>query len=443
MLRIGIGFGLNRGGVLPPPPPPSTDFIIKVKTDNAGTSEDDQFTLPTTTGTYDYQIDWGDGVIEDISVSTAQTHTYPTEGTYTIKISGTFPRIFFNNGGDKSKLIEIVNLGDVSWTSMERAFWGCNNMDISPTCTGVMPSGSYQDAWQNCSSLTSFPALDLSVGNNFFRTWQGCSSMTSFNATALGSGSFRSAWQNCSSLTSFPALDLSVGNNFQDAWAGCTSMISFNATELGSGNYQQSWLSCSSLTSFPALDLSGGTSFFRTWEGCSLMASFNATELGSGNYQQSWLNCSSLTSFPALDLSGGTSFQQAWQGCSSMTSFNATALGSGSYQQSWQNCSSLTSFPALDLSGGTSFFRTWRNMGAMTSFATRNFYNMTNGGDCFAGTTLPTSDWSDILVTQRANNSGTGISFHGGNSKYNTAGGVARGELVTIQSWSIIDGGAE
>ena len=46
---------------------PSTDpvvfseFIMLVKTDNAGTSADDQFTIPTTETGYNYDVDWGDG----------------------------------------------------------------------------------------------------------------------------------------------------------------------------------------------------------------------------------------------------------------------------------------------------------------------------------------------------------------------------------------------
>jgi hypothetical protein len=71
------------------------------------------------------------------------------------------------------------------------------------------------------------------------------------------------------------------------------------------------------------------------------------------------------------------------------------------------------------------------------------FYGMTIGTNCFSGTTLPTADYSDILVTQRANNVNTSVPFHGGSSKYNPAGGTARGELVSTQSWSITDGGAE
>jgi hypothetical protein len=236
-------YGKSKSGLI-------NEFIIRVKTDNAGTSASNQFTLPTTTGTYNYDVDWGDGVVENITTSASQTHTYPTAGTYTIKISGTFPRILFNNGGDRLKIVETVNLGNVGWTSFALSFWGCANMTISLTCTGVMPSGSYENAWRACSSMTSFPALDLSGGTNFSNTWQSCSSMTTFNATALGSGNFTSTWQSCSSMTSFPALDLSGGTNFSNTWRSCSLMTTFNATALGIGTYIEAWFGCSSLTSF-------------------------------------------------------------------------------------------------------------------------------------------------------------------------------------------------
>ncbi len=43
--------------------------------------------------TYDYTVDWGDGVIED-NISGDATHTYSNEGNHTIVISGVFPRIY-------------------------------------------------------------------------------------------------------------------------------------------------------------------------------------------------------------------------------------------------------------------------------------------------------------------------------------------------------------
>jgi len=97
-------------------PAPNPAYQILVKTDNAGTSNDDQFTLPATGS---YTVDWGDGVVEDLSG--AQTHTYPASGDYVIKVTGGLQRINFNNGGDRLKLLQIQNWGIIAWTIMQQA----------------------------------------------------------------------------------------------------------------------------------------------------------------------------------------------------------------------------------------------------------------------------------------------------------------------------------
>ena len=56
------------------------------------------------------------------------THTYTNAGDHTITISGIFPTIYFNNSGDKLKLISIPELGGVRWTNFEGAFSGCSNL---------------------------------------------------------------------------------------------------------------------------------------------------------------------------------------------------------------------------------------------------------------------------------------------------------------------------
>ena len=108
------------------------DFITTWKTDNTGTSEDNEITIPTTGSGYDYTIDWGDGN-SDMNVTGDITHTYSTAGTYTVSITGAFPRIYFNNGGDKEKLLTIEQWGDIAWSNMESAFYGCSNMNITAT----------------------------------------------------------------------------------------------------------------------------------------------------------------------------------------------------------------------------------------------------------------------------------------------------------------------
>ena len=50
---------------------PSDAFIITIKTDNPGTSNDDQFTLPWI-GTYD--VDWGDGNTETSACRYSNSH---------------------------------------------------------------------------------------------------------------------------------------------------------------------------------------------------------------------------------------------------------------------------------------------------------------------------------------------------------------------------------
>ena len=131
-------------------------FVIQVQTDNAGTSADNQFSLPWI-GTYD--VDWGDGNVETGVVDT-QTHTYPSAGVYDIKVTATTGRVLFNNGGDKSKLLDIKNWGTCEWTSMENAFKGCNNLDV--TATDIPNFNSVTETiamFYDCFSLIANPSI--------------------------------------------------------------------------------------------------------------------------------------------------------------------------------------------------------------------------------------------------------------------------------------------
>jgi len=115
----------------------SIPFIITVKTDNPGESNDDQFTISTEGGGYDYNVDWGDGST-DTNVTGDITHTYSSPGTYTIEISGTFPRIYHSpfsptDSADSEKLLTVEQWGSISWESMQWSFTGCTNLTISAT----------------------------------------------------------------------------------------------------------------------------------------------------------------------------------------------------------------------------------------------------------------------------------------------------------------------
>jgi len=155
------------------------EFITTWKTDNPGVSEDNQITIPTHSGsTYDYSVDWGDGS-SDSNVTGDITHTYASSGTYTVSITGLFPRIYFTGVKDEKKIISIDQWGDNEWTDFTWAFEDCNNLVI-PVSAGA-PNlancrsfyGMFYDAVNFNSDISHW---DVSNIKNMSETFYGCRS---------------------------------------------------------------------------------------------------------------------------------------------------------------------------------------------------------------------------------------------------------------------------
>lgn len=138
----------------------TNDFITTWDTENTGTSASNQITIPGTGSGYSYSIYWeslssttATGTIAT-STSASQTITFPEPGEYKVAIKGTYPRIYFNNSGDKLKILTVEQWGSPAWTSMASAFYGCANLTIpatdAPNLTGVTTM------YQMFSGATSF-----------------------------------------------------------------------------------------------------------------------------------------------------------------------------------------------------------------------------------------------------------------------------------------------
>ncbi len=111
----------------------SNAFVTKWRTDNNGFSGDNEILINIDESlTYNYTIDWGDGQIENSMASIDIKHTYDVPGTYIISISGIFPRFISgessNNNTDHEKLIDVLQWGNIQWSSMRDAFRSCVNM---------------------------------------------------------------------------------------------------------------------------------------------------------------------------------------------------------------------------------------------------------------------------------------------------------------------------
>lgn len=159
----------------------NSNFIIRVKTDNAGTSASNQFILPIALRSgyvYDYTVYWGDGLLDDYTNSGNKIHTYAEAGEYIITISGNFAGLFFNNGGDKLKMLQISNWGNHDLAVTERAYFGCTNLDITANDTPILTNTNvnFRGFLMNNTSL---------IGNSSINNWD-VSLITVFGGSAGG-----------------------------------------------------------------------------------------------------------------------------------------------------------------------------------------------------------------------------------------------------------------
>ena len=177
--------------------------------------------------TYDYTVDWGDGT-QDTNITGNFTHAYSSAGTYTISITGVFPRLAVPSI-DGNKLLSVDQWGGNQWTSMAEMFRSCPNLNILATDTPDLSACTSMDyMFQHCSNLDFDPGnWDVSNIETFLGTFFGC---TLFDADL-------SSWQT-SNATVMAAMFTNAENFNQDLnnwdvsnveytllmFAGCSSL---------------------------------------------------------------------------------------------------------------------------------------------------------------------------------------------------------------------------
>lgn len=232
ILYVGLTVAQAAAQVIPGD---SGNFITTWNTENAGTSNDNQITIPGTGGGYNYDLYW-----ENVASSTqngtstvataSHTITFPQSGIYRVEISGDFPRIFFSNGGDKDKILTVEQWGNIAWQSMEFAFFGATNLRIPAT-----------DA-PDLSNVTSLRATfrDAVTFNDPIDHWT-VSSITSLSATFRGAAAFNqplNSWDVSNVLNMDSVFWGTAFNQPLDNW-DVSSLFGLNSTFLNASAFNQ------------------------------------------------------------------------------------------------------------------------------------------------------------------------------------------------------------
>ncbi|MFK5891420.1 MAG: BspA family leucine-rich repeat surface protein [Flavobacteriaceae bacterium] len=376
----------NTVTVLKLPKNVTTDSNAFITTWETTTNNED-ITIPTTGTGYNYNVDWGDGTI-----STAQTgdasHTYNAMGTYIVGITGDFPRIDFSNtdADNRTKIKSIEQWGDIAWTSMSAAFYGCENLTINAA-----------DA-PNLSNV-----IDMSY--MFFR--------------ATGLDGDLSTW-NTANVT-----------NMKSMFNGATS-FNGNVSTWNVSNVTNMWSMFFDATSFNQ-DLS-------TWnvgKVTRMRVMFNGATSFNGDVS-TW-NVSNVTDVGAM-FEGATSFNQdlgAWD-VSSVTNMSRMFKETTSFNgdvSTW-NVSNVTNMQAT-FEGATSFNQ---DLGAW------DISYVTEMSRMFTDVTLSISNYDNTLIGWSTLSTGetaipTGITLDASNCKYSQE--AARNTLINSYSWTINDAGLD
>ncbi|GAA4884668.1 hypothetical protein GCM10023311_03910 [Flaviramulus aquimarinus] len=404
-------------------------FITTWKTDNPGVSNNNQITIPTTGGGYNYTVDWGDGTLPTTETGSA-THTYATPGTYTVSVTGTFPRIFFNGLGDKDKLLTIEQWGDNQWLSMQSAFFGCGNLQgnftDSPDLSNVtslynMFYGAtifnYDISNWDVSSITdmSFMFGEASAFNQDIGNWD-ISNVTNASFMFYRASSFDQ---------DIGDWDVSNVINMQTMF---NEAIVFNA-DIGDWDV-------SSVTNM--VDMFGGASSFNQdiggWDVGNVI-NMASTFSGATSFNQdigNW-NVSNVTNMQAM-FSGASLFDEYigdWS-VDNVTNMLGMFMRASSFNQNignW-NVGNVTNMQWMFLNA-ISFNQDIGNW---------NVSNILNATGMFEGATLSVVNYDALLIGWDAQNLNPNVTFDGGNSKY-CAGESARINMVANDNWTITDGG--
>jgi len=432
--------------------------FISIWNTSLGTNND-RISLPLIIGgTYNFTVNWGDGTNETIT-SNVGTHTYTSPGTYIVIINGTLDGWRFNNGGDRLKLIEIIQWGSFSFGNTDSHFYGANNLVLTATdAPDLSSTTSFSQTFRSCINLG---------GDGSMNSWN-TSTITTMTQMFYYASSFNQPIGNwdTSSVTTMQVMfsyaevfnqdignwDISSVTRIQNMFAHA---IAFNQ-DIGNWNTSSvTWMSGTfwNSTAFNQDIGNWDTSSVTTMSSMFYNAEVFNQDIGN------W-DTSSVTTMSGM-FSYAEAFNQDignWD-TSKVTNMRSMFDSAISFNQdisSW-DVSKVTNMGSM-FDSAISFnqdisswdVRAVTDMNKMffnaTSFnidiGSWNISKVVNMEYMFGLMTLGTEIYDQILIKWSELTLQNDILFDAGFSKYSNDASLARQKIIDSYNWAIIDGGS-
>lgn len=422
--------GMVGGGMVGP-----STFRFKVKTAGA-----DTFQLPIYNGgTYDFDVDWGDGNIDNITAfdDGAGNHSYAGAGTFNVKITGTVDGWRFANAGDITLIYDLSEWGSLILGDNNSYFRGCANLTVSAADDlDVSAITDFSLMFHGCSAFnTDISGWDMSSAIDLTGMFQS----TLFNKD-IGIWNVSSV-ENMKQLFYETPFNQDIGSWVVSSVTDMTNMFYKNTAfnqDIGSWDV-------SSVVSMNAMFYQ--TPFnqdISTWVTSALEDMTVMFKLNTAFNQEigGW-DVTSVTAMSSL-FEGATAFNGDISGwtISVVTGMTSMFGGATSFNQdigSW-DVSTVTNMWGM-FQNATSFDQ---DIGDWELPLIENLTNM------FDGVTLSTANYDALLIGWggAGHDTADDVTFDGGNSKYSDPGDAkdARDHLEAAPAgghgWTITDGGA-
>lgn len=241
-------------------------------------------------GNYNYWIDWGDGTTSvqiNTYNSSEATHTYTTDGKYTIKLMGSLDLLQFT--GTIATCLKEVTKCELALSTLNAMFENCSN--LSYIVDGIFNKSlnvtSANSCFKGCSSLKTIP---VGLFDNNSQINQFSSTFMNSGITNIPNGLFNSnnktvsfyrTFYNCRGLTAIPARLFDSNplvTTFEECFRDCVYVTTIPDNLLVNNpvvdNYRSMFRGCFRIHKIPAnlvgTACSSATKFERMFEGVSL-----------------------------------------------------------------------------------------------------------------------------------------------------------------------------